>query len=424
MYPRSPAISISADYDVAVLGAGIIGASCALWLQRSGQRVLIIDAGEPGSGASFGNACTIATYACVPVNSPTLIPQLPKLLFGRDSPLSLDWRYAATHLPWLLQFLRHCQPERVRHTTDALGKLLLQTDAGLDPLIEWAHAQSLFVANDCLYLYSQPTAFESARESIRARQRNGVELDVIDGAAARALEPALQIPIHRALHFAGARHTINPQRLVARFVEQVCADGGEFLQSRVERVREHPGQVCLDLAGGKSVAARKLVVACGAHATRIPGSGAEQLPLDTERGYHIEFTRAGHLLSRPVGWADGGFYATPTESALRVAGTVEIAGLDRPANPARTAYLERKARDLLGEELPPSHSEWLGFRPTFPDALPVIDQAPDSAHIYLALGHQHIGLTLGGITGKLICDLILQRPPDIDLTPFRASRFS
>ena len=409
-------------YDVAIIGAGIVGACCALWSQKRGHKVLLIDKNLPGSGASYGNAGTIANYGCVPVNNPALIRQLPWLLFAVDSPLAIDWRYAIHNLPWLISFLRNCSETRVRHITDSLGNLLRHSAAGLDPLLDAAAARDLIIENNCLYIYSHKKGFDGARVGIEARRRNGVDLDILDAGAVRELEPNLQLPHYKGLLYKGARHVRNPQTLVQRLVEHFLSSGGVWLQNRVVKIEPGVDNVAISFPDGETAIAHKCVVAAGAHSKSIAGSGAEKIPLDTERGYHVQYSQRSNLLSRPIGWADAGLYATPTDVGLRIAGTVEIAGLEKTKNPKRIDYLTRMSHLMFGDIGVPEQ-DWLGFRPTLPDALPVIGTSPVSDNILLAYGHHHLGLTLGGITGKIISDIACDAPLEIDISAYAPGRF-
>ncbi len=410
------------EFDLAVVGAGAVGVSCALWAQMRGLKTLLVDENLPGTGASYGNAGTIATYACVPVNSPGIVKSLPSLLFSKESPLGIDWLYALRNLPWMLAFLRNCSAARVEAITDHLGDLLAHADAGLDPLIEAADASDLIVRNGCLYVYSTEDGYTAAKEGIEARRRNGVDFDVLDGAAIRELEPSLRLPMYKGLLFEGARHVRDPQALIERLHKCFVARGGVWQQAKAVRTSAETEGVYLELADGTRRSARHLVVAAGAHSKSLAGSGASELPLDTERGHHVMYKTHGNLLSRPVGWADGGLYATPMDAGLRIAGTVEIAGLQKPVSRGRIAYLTRKSHEMFGQLGSPDE-EWLGFRPTMPDALPVIGRAAHSGRILYAFGHQHVGLTLGGITGRIVADLAEGRTPNFDISAFDPARF-
>ena len=408
---------------VAVIGAGVVGVSCALWLQKKGLRVTLLDANEPGSITSFGNACTIANYGCVPVNDPALFRRLPGLLFGRESPLSVDALHALKHLPWLLQFLRHSTRSEVDRITRALGDLLRNVDQGLDPLIETSRSDDLFSDRGIMYVYESAAAFDKARASNQARADNGARMTELSADDIRDLEPQLKPRFAKGFLFDGARQVLNPQSLVRRFVETFVAQQGSYRAMHVDSIAEYRAAITLTLTNGESLQADKVVISSGAFSKRIKGAGTARLPLDTERGYHVQFPNRQSLLSRPVSWAEKAFYATPMDEGLRVAGTVEIAGLGADKNPHNLRYLTRHAKLML--ELPEMpRSDWLGYRPTMPDALPVIGTSVTSNNVLYAFGHQHLGLTLAGITGKLIAELANDEAPSQDISAYSPARFS
>ncbi|MGG7643784.1 NAD(P)/FAD-dependent oxidoreductase [Rhodovulum sp. YNF3179] len=410
-----------AEIDLVVAGAGIVGMATALWAAKRGQRVLLCDPAPPGAGASYGNACTLATYGCLPVNSPDILASIPRLLASPESPLSVNYLHALTHPRWLLSFLANCRPARVEAIAATLAAILSHADAGLNPLIEEAGAEDLVVANDALYVWTTRAGFAAAADGNALRHRLGVPAEELGPADVAALEPDLRLPVHRALRFTGARHLRDPQELVRRMQRRFEALGGRVLRHAVTRVRPLADGVEVT-TGGETLRAARVAITAGAHATGIAGSGAERLPLDVERGYHLQYPGEAHRLSRPVGWAEAGFYAVPMAQGLRLAGTVEIAGTRRPPNRRRLRYLERKGAEMFGPLKGPAE-EWLGFRPSFPDALPVIGPSPRSDRILLAFGHQHLGLTLGGITGRIVADLSEGRAPNLDITGFDAARF-
>ena len=403
-----------------VIGAGIVGVSVALWIQRRGHRVILLDRGEPGMGTSYGNACIIANYGCIPINSPGLFTALPSLLWSRESPLRLDPFHALRHPGWMLDFLRNCTPARVDRTVRALSALLSRTGDGLDPLVGDAGAESLIRRDGSIYAYATRRAYEDAVPSNRRRAEEGAVFDTIDGRELRDLEPAIDMGFYRALRFTDAQQVANPKTLVDRYMEHFSARGGVFRRACVRMVEPDPGVILDD---GERIPADTVVVSAGAYSRTIAGAGTGRLPLDVERGYHVQFPGRQSLLGRPVAWAERGFYATPTTAGLRFAGTVEIAALDKPPSPARIEYLTRNAKRMFGLEEDPAQS-WLGFRPTFPDALPVIGPSPVSPDILLAFGHHHLGLTLSGITGMLISEIMEGRRPSLDITPYSAGRFS
>lgn len=409
-----------ADYDIAIAGAGAVGMSCALWAQMRGHRVLLADPNPPGSGTSYGNACTLATYACLPVNSPAVLKSLPSLLFSKDSPLSLSYTHALRNPRWMLSFLANCRAAPSRRIAGHLADLLAHADAGINPLIEAAGAWDLVVGRGQLSVWSTERAAAAATADLEQRRALGVPWREVGQEEALEMEPGLRLPIKRAVHFHAARHLRDPLELITRMHRAFTDLGGTTLRAPVEAVSASATGAELRV-DGQSLTAGRAVIAGGAFSKRLEGAGTEKLPLGTERGYHLMYDGEAHRVTRPVGWGEAGFYAVPHAQGLRLTGTVEIAALEAPANQRRLAYIARKGAEMLGP-LPKPDSDWLGFRPTLPDSLPVIGPSPQSDRVLYAFGHQHIGLTLSGITGRLIADLAEGRQPNIDLAPFAADR--
>jgi glycine/D-amino acid oxidase-like deaminating enzyme len=407
---------------IAVVGAGIVGCSCALWLQKKGFSVVLIDPEDPGSGTSSGNACTIADYACVPVNNPGLIKRLPWLMFSSDSPLSVSPRYAMSNLLWMIAFLRNCSEKNVARISRSLAEISSKTYEGLDPLVEMSAAQDLIKQRGCMYVYRTEAEFQSGARANQVRRDNGVEFTELDSNDIRQLEPNLKIEFPRGLLFNKASQVVNPQSLVTRYFECFQRNNGQYIRQRALEVNPDLESVKVQLDNGETLAVDRVVIAAGAFSKQIKGIKAHEMPLDTERGYHVQFNGMQHLLNRPVSWNEAGFYATPMDQGMRIAGTVEIAGYSTQKNPRNLNYLINKGREML--ELPEQpDQQWLGYRPTFPDALPVIGHSPVSENILFAFGHQHIGLTLAGITGKIIAELANMEKPSHNIAPFSPGRF-
>lgn len=408
------------DFDLAVIGAGVVGVSAALWARMRGLTVVLIDPDEPGAGTSSGNAGTIATYGCLPVNDPSVLTGLPGLLFGADSPLSVDWAHALRNPGWMLAFLANCRASRSARIAGHLADLLAQADAGINPLIAAAGAEDLVKARGQITIWSTEAGARAADAGLARRRALGVEVADLSPGQARDMEPGLTLPIIRAVHYPGARHVTEPQALVRRFHAAFAGMRGVTVAERVTSVEEGAQGVTIRTTGG-DLRTGRVVIAAGAFSGLIPGSGAEHLPLGTERGYHLMFAGQAERVTRPVGWSEGGFYATPMSGGLRLAGTVEIAAPGKAVNRRRLDYIARRGREMFGD-LPAPASEWLGFRPTMPDSLPVIGMAPGKERVIHAFGHQHLGLTLGGITGRIVADLAQGRAPNAGIDAFAPGR--
>jgi D-amino-acid dehydrogenase len=393
-----------------------------LWLQKKGFAVTLIDPEDPGSGTSSGNAGTIAEYGCIPVNNPDLLRRLPSLLFSSDSPLSLNPGYVLSHPTWMIEFLMNCRAHKVAQIIRALGKLLAKVHAGLDPLLEMADARDLLTQQGFMHVYLDQREFNAAKRANQARREQGSNFIELDQGDIQDLEPNLKPPFERGLLFDNISHVLDPMALCQRYVECFQRNQGQLLRHRALEVRHGAGSVQIRLDNGECVDAERVVIAAGAFSKFIEGIPTQRLKLDTERGYHVQFSNMQNLLTRPVSWQQAGFYATPMNQGLRFAGTVEIAGYHKEMNPRMLSYLTRKAHEMF--ELPAQpDEEWLGFRPSCPDALPVIGYSTVSEHILYAFGHQHLGLTLAGITGKLIAELANGEEPSHNIAPFSPRRF-
>ncbi|WP_103763017.1 NAD(P)/FAD-dependent oxidoreductase [Roseovarius confluentis] len=410
------------NFDLIVAGAGIVGMSTALWARKDGMRVLLCDGNLPGSGTTSGSACTIATYASVPINSPSIPASLPRLLTRSDSPLSFDWKYGLRNPRWMLSFLSHCRASKVRHISSQLGLLLSHANSSLDEMISECSADDLIVDNDCMYIWSTEAGFDAALGGIATQRANGVALELLTADEARDLEPSLKGKIHKGLKFNGARHVLNPQELVIRMHRRFLELGGKWIQDNVRTVVPDKAGVTVALENDDTVSGDYFALAAGAFSTRIRGTGAEYLPLGVERGYSIVYPGHGAITSRPVGWAEAGLYATPMAQGLRFAGTVEIASLDAPSNPRNIDYLHKRSLEMFGP-LGAPEKPWLGYRPTLPDSLPVIGPSPKSERVIFAFGHQHVGLTLGPVTGRIVSELVRGKLPHFDISGLTPRRF-
>ena len=426
--PQLPRVRDEARRRVVVIGAGAVGLCSALWLLRAGHDVTVCDPAPPLPGidyrqsASFGNAGAIALAACIPVSMPGLALDVPRMLLDREGPLSIYWQDFPCLAAWLVEFLKAGRPERVRGIVATLGRLLRAADAGLAPLIAQCGASHLVRHAGCLYLYPTEEGFRKASDSMRLREDQGVRMRALDVDEIREREPALAPHYRKGVDFQDAYSIDSPEQCMRLFAQTISAGGANFVRSRVNGIAGAPGGLTVRLASGESIAADKVVVAGGAWSGKLARGLGDRIPLNTERGYHVMYPSAGSLLRSPVCYPGHGFYMTPMADGLRCAGTVELGGLDRPARKVRTDVIDRVTRMLIpgvGE----AGSTWLGFRPSMPDSLPVIGPSPRNPDVIYAFGHGHVGLTLCGITGRLVSELVSGIAPCVALDALRPDRF-
>ena len=408
---------------VTIIGAGIVGACCARYLALDGHEVTLVDRLEPGMGCSFGNAGVISTVSSsVQPPSPKLLKDIPRMMFDRDATLVLRWSYLPRMVPWLAALLRGCTEVDQRRTAEAMASLLTGTTAAYDRIVKETEADRHVRRNGMIGLYRTEETF--AADAWRRDMNRGLGAEFTEPAAEeiRQMEPSLSQEVRRAVFFPTAYSTDNPSLLTRAIADRA----GGFVQAEVENIRVENGRATALVTNKGEMSVDKLVVAAGAFSHRLARMMGIRVLLDTERGYHVELDGVATGLNRACLHYEYAFGINPMTTGLRFAGTVELAGVDAPENPARAHTIWRRARPLV-RELDgidnPVMRLWMGRRPTLPDFRPVIGGAPGIANCWFAFGHQHLGLTLGARTGEIVAELVSGRDPGLDLKPFRADRF-
>jgi D-amino-acid dehydrogenase len=412
---------------VGVIGAGMVGVCAASWLQRDGHSVFLIEAGEPGHGASFGNAGCLNGSSVTPVSMPGTIRNVPRWLFDPLGPLSLRWSYLPAIAPWLVRFMRAGTPEKVHAQARALRPLVGPTLEALQPLVKAAGGEDLVHRLGHLYVYRSAESLAKDRFAWELRRENGVETDEFDADELRQLEPALSRDYVRGVLVRENGHISNPLGLVQRLLEHFLRSGGELVHARALGFRLDGRRLAAVQTDAGDLSATAAVVCAGAYSKPLAAALGDWVPLETERGYHLMIREPESIPRIPTADADGKFVATPMDTGLRFAGTVELAGLAAPPDWRRARILLTQGRKML-PGLAASHPEermsvWMGHRPSLPDSLPVLGPSRASPDVFYAFGHGHVGMTAAPMTGKLVADLVTGRAPSIDIAPFAAGRF-
>ena len=412
---------------VAVIGAGIIGINCALELQSLGYQVTLLDKEGIGLGCSKGNAGHFATEQVFPLAESSLLCQMPKLLLDPLGPVALSATHFVKAIPWFIQFFNNMRPtlrEKNKKALQALNKnaihyyTVLLKAAGAEHLIRLDGSLLVFESND-------RTKVELIYQHYLAA---GIAVKLLDKQQTLELEPNLSGNINYSLYFTDVAHTIDPLALSKTLAEFAIRKGMTFVQTAATEISQSSAGITV-VTDEQNLQVDHCIIACGAWSKKLLNGLNYQLPIEAERGYSLSLptsTTDNAFLSRPVASAERRFIITPMDKTLRLAGTVEYAGLHAPANYKRAEMLKDNAAFIL-KALPDNQKQeevWMGCRPSLPDSLPVICQAPSHDKIFFALGHQHLGLTQGAITGKLIGQLVTGQAPEIDLTPFCISRFN
>src|SRR6266481_4042806 len=412
---------------VGVIGAGIVGVCAASWLQRDGHSVFLIEPDTPGEGASFGNAGCFNGSSVTPVAMPGVIRNVPRWLMDPLGPLALRWSYLPAILPYLIRFVRSATPEKVRAQAKALRPLVGPTLPLVRDIARDAGAEDLIHQRGHLYVYRSAESLAKDGFAWALRRENGVVVDEFDADELRQLEPSLSRDYVRGLLVRENGHTENPLGLVTRLVEQFQRRGGEIVRARALGFRLDGKRLTAIRTDAGELPADAAIVCAGAYSKPLAASLGDRVPLETERGYHLMIRDPEVMPRIPTADADGKFVATPMDTGLRFAGTVELAGLEAPPDWRRAHILLEQGRKML-PGLAASHSEerisvWMGHRPSLPDSMPVLGPSGATPDVVYAFGHGHVGMTAAPMTGRIVADLVAGRPPSIDIVPFSAGRF-
>ena len=410
---------------IGVIGTGIVGVCTAAWLQRDGHRISFVDPRDAGEACSFGNAGSLSPSACLPVGMPGMWKQVPRWLRDPLGPLTVRWAYLPRALPWLLRFLRHSSPDEVVRIATALRQLLAPIFDSYGPLVEHAGAQHLVRRSGCLYVYSSQQAAARWAWGMNLRRSLGVALREVGQDELEALEPDLRGVFRFGLLAPENGSTPDPSALVKALYAQCLRDGAEHRRETVQGFERQGRRVrSLRLGGGERLAVDGVVVAAGAWSAPLARRLGARVPLETQRGYHVTVGSSNLQLRHTVMALEHNLMVNPMAMGLRLAGSVEFAGLQAPPQYARADVLLQKGRQLFPHLDTSQVSRWMGHRPCLPDSLPVIGAAPAVDNAWLGFGHGHVGMCGGASTGRELAALIAGRAPQVDLQPFRPQRFS
>lgn len=408
---------------VIVVGAGIVGVAAGLFLQEDGHAVVLVDPRSPGSGTSSGNAGIIALSAVTPIITPATLKGLPAMLMNPAGPLRIRWRHISSLAPWLLRAALAARGTTVERATTGIQALAAQAMAAHEVLIQRAGAGELLRSKGWVKVALDAGRLARAVAAERpGLERFGIAHEVLDRDALLDLEPALSSGVAGGLWLRGNREISHPQGYVERLAALFLERGGRHVRSEAKGLAFSDGAVDGVLTTEGTVRGRAVVIAAGAFSRRLAAEAGEAVPIETERGYHLMLPKAEPALGRPIFCMDPGFVLAPMDHGLRLTSGVELASLDAApdfALPRRILPLAKRYLPGIDERV---ESEWQGFRPSLPDSLPVIGRTRRHANVILAFGHQHLGLTLGPVTGRIVADLVADREPQVDLTPYRPDR--
>jgi D-amino-acid dehydrogenase len=409
--------------DVVIVGGGIIALASAQKLLAAGRRVTIIERKGIAQGTSFGNAAALAFSDILPLAASGKIRQVPKWLMDPLGPLSIPPAYALKIAPWLWRFWREGRPDRIQRSIAAQVALMRLAAREMASLVAESAMGAMVRHDGSLELYESEAEFARSMPGWQARAAHGVTFEHVRGERLAALQPGLSAGFVAGTFVPGWQTVSNPYDFALALARAVQASGALFLRGEVSAITPSGAGVAIRLADGGQLTAAAGVIATGAWSRRLTDPLGDRIPLETERGYNTTLPLGAFDVRRQLIFGGHGFVITPLVDGLRVGGAVELGGLDLPPNFKRSAAMLKKATGFLPGLKPEGGQQWMGFRPSLPDSLPVIGPSCASPRIVYAFGNGHLGLTQSAGTGRLVRELVCGETPSIDVSPFRPGRF-
>lgn len=407
-----------------IIGAGIVGVSTALALQRKNIDVTLVDRIGPCAGTSYGNAGALVDGASVPNSLPGLWKTVPGMISDPTGPLTIRWSYAHKIAPWLRRFVAEGHPDRVAHNASALHALSVNVANDWQDIAKVASIENLIENTGWLKVYESDQGFNGTKAYRDMMEHYGTEFEILTAKDLRDLEPGLNPIFRHGIFQPSARFLLNPEKAVKGITAAFQALGGKIVISDIHDILSDEN--CVQAIGSAgTLKADTLVLCTGAWSKKLAMQLGAKIPLDTERGYHLMFPSIEKdSIKRPIVYGEKSFVLAPMDMGIRMTSQVEFAGLEAAPDYRRVRKLIPFANKMLPGLIPEEKDVWLGFRPSLPDSLPVIGPSPRDPNIIFAFGHQHYGMSLGPTTARLVCDLVEGTKNDVPLWPYRVTRFA
>ena len=406
-----------------ILGAGIVGVTAALALQRDGFAVTLLDRGPPGEACSLGNAGHLGTASVLPQAAPGIARTVPRLLRDKQGPLAVRWGYVARNMPWFIRFLRAGQRHTAERTAEMMAVLLAQVGDSYAPLLQEAGAADLVTPTGLLHVFRTDAGLRGGQWGYDLRRRLGIAVRNLSPEETLALEPCLAGPVAGGVMLPDVATVRDPLEMTRRFVALFERRGGRVMCAPARDLLIENGQargVITD--DGSLLRADLVVLSAGAWSQRFAARLGVKVPVVAERGYHIMLQGSNAPVRQPLLLAECRVAVTPMRTGLRLTAMAEFADPDAPPNHERAWRTIAGAESMLPGATARVATRWVGSRPSTPDGRPLIGRAPRAGNVLLAYGHGHLGMTLAAVTGELVADLATGRTPRLDLTPFAPNR--
>jgi len=412
--------------SVGIIGSGIQGVCTGLQLIKKGIPVTIFDRNDPLSSefkaASYGNAGHFSPYAVLQFNRPDVLYDVPQMLLSSYGPLALKWNYIPRMFNWFFYYFKNCNQKSMLHTAKYMHQILSLSNDSYEEIFQEINTDGLVEKKGIIYVWTNKN-LKSRKLEIKVRNDLGIEQKLLSQKDVLELEPNLSPVFDAGVIYESAMHARDPHGILKRIFKLYLEKGGKFIQNNIKSIEQINVNQTVIKSESEEYKFEKTVIASGAFSKELTDQLGENIPLDTERGYHVHFKNQNDLIKRPVIFLDRGFGMTPMNQGLRAVGTVELGGIKNPPSKKRIEYIIKCAKELL-PQLGQHEDEWLGFRPTLPDFLPIMGPSLKNKNIIYAFGHHHLGWTLGAVTGKIVSGIVAGEKTNLDLSPYSSKRFN
>ncbi len=408
--------------NVVIIGAGIVGVSTAIWLQRAGHIVTLVDKAGPAEGTSYGNGGVLASCAIVPVTGPGLLKKAPGMLLDPDQPLFMKWRYLPKLLPWLVKYLSHNNEADTRRIAAALYPIIGDSLEDHLALAKGTGGEKYITPSDYVYVYRDRSDVEKETLSWDIRRQHGFEWREIDQAELASITPGISSEFNFGIALPNHGIITDPGAYVKMLAKHVVENGGQIILGMVKDILLENGKAVGVLADGKTIPCDEVVLATGVWSGPLMEKLGVHVPLESERGYHMEFYNPSIKPTSPLMISSGKFVITPMEGRIRAAGVLEFGGLDLPASKAAFDLLERAVKKALPDLTYERVETWMGHRPAPCDSIPVIGAVGNVENVFAGFGHHHVGLTGGPKTGRILAQIIDGKKPNINMEIYASNR--
>ncbi|MHA6685809.1 NAD(P)/FAD-dependent oxidoreductase [Mesorhizobium sp. A556] len=413
----------STSLDIAIVGGGIIGICAAAYLAEAGRSVTVFDRTGICEETSSGNAAAFAFTDMLPLAHKGMMRNLPRWLMDPLGPLAIPPAYLPKLAPWLWRFWRAGSDSNYEASLVAQAALMKLAEAEWMGLMDRSGTRPMLREDGSIEFYESEAEFLASLPGWAVRDRFGIAYSHLEGQELAELQPGVSPRFVKGTFVPEWKTVADPKLLGKAVWAYAQTKGARFEKARVDRIEAGENGATLIFAAGARRQARTLVLAAGAWSHLLARQLGDRIPLETERGYNTTLPSSAFDVKRQLIFPGHGFVITPLSTGLRIGGAVELGGIERAPNYARSRALLQKAKTFLPGLNPEGGREWMGFRPSLPDSLPVIVKAPGAANVVYAFGHGHLGLTQAAATGRLIRDLVQEQSPALDLSPFSSKRF-